>query len=425
MDEMEMFRRMAVAIAIGAAVGVERHWRERDEEEGARTAGIRTYTLIGMFGGVAALLERYLAPTGTPTGVVLVGFLVTLSAAFVLFQYREEMAANSFSATAVVVEMMTFALGALAVLGDLTLASAGGVVLVAILASREFLHEAIRRLRWAELRSALILLTLTFVILPIVPTAPVGPFGGVSPAKILIMAIVLATISFCGYIAVRLLGDTRGELVAGTIGGVVSSTATTVANARRSIGQEAVLPLAAGAISAGGVSLVRTGFLVFTLAPSLATTLIVPLLAGAAVMFAYALLLARRPAQPREEKPTPKNPFDLDSVIKMALLLVGVAFLARAASEVWGASGLYLASVLSGLADVDAVTVTVAGMLTSLTEQTAATAIGLAILSNMVAKAAYAAMFGAKGFVVNLWIASAVAIAVAIAMFGVVNGWLA
>ncbi|MDF2999722.1 MAG: MgtC/SapB transporter, partial [Xanthobacteraceae bacterium] len=218
---------------------------------------------------------------------------------------------------------------------------------------------------------------------------------------------------------------TRGELVAGTIGGVVSSTATTVANARRSIGQETVLPLAAGAISAGGVSLVRTGFLVFTLAPSLATMLIVPLLAGAAVMFAYALLLARRPAQPREEKPTPKNPFDLDSVIKMALLLVGVAFLARAASEVWGASGLYLASVLSGLADVDAVTVTVAGMLTSLTEQTAATAIGLAILSNMVAKAAYAAMFGAKGFVVNLWIASAVAIAVAIAMFGVVNGWLA
>ncbi|MFD1488827.1 MgtC/SapB family protein [Ancylobacter vacuolatus] len=437
---MEILQRMALAIAIGALVGVERHWRERDEDEGSRTAGIRTYTLIGMLGGLAGLLEQLLAGAGqaaAPPGLVLVGFLVTLTAVFALFQYREGVAEHRFSATAVVAAMLTFALGALALIGDTMLASAGGVVLAVILASREFLHRAIRRLRWVELRSALILLTLAFVLRPIVPTEPIGPFGGVSPAKILIMAIVLAAISFCGYIAVRLLGATRGELVAGTIGGLISSTATTIANARRSRQSPAVRALAAGAVSAGGVSLLRTGFLVVAVLPSLAERLLLPLAAGAAVMFAGALVLARAsaPAQDREAEGQPKNPapgnpapgnsepgnsepgnsepgnpFDLASVFKMALLLVGVAFAARVASQLWGDGGLYAASALAGLADVDAVTVTVAGMLPTLDPAVAARALGLAVLANMLAKAAYAALLGTRAFALALAGASALAL---------------
>lgn len=427
---MEILQRMALAIAIGALVGVERHWRERDEDEGSRTAGIRTFTLIGMLGGLAGLLERLLGAAGALPGLVLVGFLVTLTAVIGLFQYREGVAEHRFSATAVVAAMLTFALGALALIGDTMLASAGGVVLAVILASREFLHRAIKRLRWVELRSALILLTLAFVLRPIVPAEPVGPFGGVSPANILIMAIVLAAISFCGYIAVRLLGATRGELVAGTIGGLISSTATTIANARRSRQSPAVWALAAGAVSAGGMSLLRTGFLVSAVLPSLADRLLLPLAAGAATMFAGALLLARASAtappaerqaagqegakaEPASHEPgslEPKNPFDLASVFKMALLLVGVAFAARVASQLWGDGGLYAASALAGLADVDAVTVTVAGMLPTLDPAVAARALGLAVLANMLAKAAYAALLGARGFALALAGASALAL---------------
>jgi uncharacterized membrane protein (DUF4010 family) len=424
-DQMEILQRMALAIAIGALVGVERHWRERDEDEGSRTAGIRTFTLIGMLGGLAGLLERLLGAAGALPGLVLVGFLVTLTAVIGLFQYREGVAEHRFSATAVVAAMLTFALGALALIGDTMLASAGGVVLAVILASREFLHRAIKRLRWVELRSALILLTLAFVLRPIVPAEPVGPFGGVSPANILIMAIVLAAISFCGYIAVRLLGATRGELVAGTIGGLISSTATTIANARRSRQSPAVWALAAGAVSAGGMSLLRTGFLVSAVLPSLADRLLLPLAAGAATMFVGALLLARASATtpPAERQATgqeaataepaslePKNPFDLASVFKMALLLVGVAFAARVASQLWGDGGLYAASALAGLADVDAVTVTVAGMLPTLDPVVAARALGLAVLANMLAKAAYAALLGARGFALALAGASALAL---------------
>lgn len=430
MDEMEILQRMALAIAIGALVGVERHWRERDEDEGSRTAGIRTYTLIGMLGGLAGLLEHLLGQPGALPGLVLVGFLVTLTAVFALFQYREGVAEHRFSATAVVAAMLTFALGALALIGDTMLASAGGVVLAVVLASRDVLHRAIRRLRWVELRSALILLTLAFVLRPIVPTEPIGPFGGVSPAKILIMAIVLAAISFCGYIAVRLLGATRGELVAGTIGGLISSTATTIANARRSRQSPSVRALAAGAVSAGGVSLLRTGFLVVAVLPSLAERLLLPLAAGAAVMFAGALLLARAsapaqqakgqaahpeptkaaPGKPAPEKAAPSNPFDLASVFKMALLLVGVAFAARVASQLWGDGGLYAASALAGLADVDAVTVTVAGMLPTLDPAVAARALGLAVLANLLAKVAYAGLLGTRAFALALAGASALAL---------------
>lgn len=415
MDEMDIFRRLALAIAIGALVGVERHWRERDEDEGARTAGIRTFTLIGMLGGVAGLLERLLAPAGSPSGAVLVGFLVTLTAVIALFQYREGVAENRFSATAVVAAMLTFALGALALLGDMTLASAGGVVLAVILASRDMLHRAIKRLRWAELRSALILLALAFVLRPIVPAEPIGPFGGVSPARILAMAIVLAAISFCGYIAVRLFGATRGELLAGSIGGLISSTATTITNARRSRESPASGALAAGAVSAGGVSLVRTALLVSALLPALADRLLLPLAAGAAVMFAAALLLTRRggAGEAVAQRPEPGNPFDLLAVFKMALLLVAVAFAARVASEIWGTGGLYAAAALSGLADVDAVTVTVAGMLPALDASVAARALGLAVIANMLAKVAYAGLFGTRRFALTLAGASLLALTTA------------
>lgn len=412
MDEMDIFRRLALAIAIGALVGVERHWRERDEDEGARTAGIRTFTLIGMLGGVAGLLERLLAPAAASPGLVLVGFLVMLTAVIALFQYREGVAENRFSATAVVAAMLTFALGALALVGDMTLASAGGVVLAVILASREFLHQAIKRLRWAELRSALILLALALVLRPIVPAEPIGPFGGVSPARILAMAIVLAAISFCGYIAVHLFGATRGELLAGTIGGLISSTATTITNARRSRESPTVGALAAGAVSAGGVSLVRTALLVSALLPALADRLLLPLAAGAAVMFAAALLLTRRggTGEPPAQRPEPGNPFDLLAVFKMALLLVAVAFAARVASEIWGTGGLYAAAALSGLADVDAVTVTVAGMLPTLDASVAARALGLAVIANMLAKTAYAGLFGTGRFALTLAGASLLAL---------------
>ncbi|RJF91394.1 MgtC/SapB family protein [Sphingomonas cavernae] len=413
MEDLELFRRMALAIAIGAVVGVERHWREREEREGQRTAGIRTFTLIGMFGGAAGLIEYHLSDGPGASGIVLSSFFAMLTGAFAVFQYRESVAEGRHSVTSVVAAMLVFALGALAILGDMALASAGGVVLLAILASREFLHRLMRRLSWLELRSAVILLALTFVLLPILPDEPIGPFGGISPTRILVLVIILASISFCGYVAVRLLGSSRGELVAGLVGGIVSSTAVTITNARRSGSADtASAAVTAGAVGAGAISFFRTAILVATLAPALTAGLLPALLGGGAAMIGYAALLTRRGAGEHAEQQQ-KNPFDLDAVVKMALLLVGVAFMAQAASRIFGEAGLIAVSALSGLADVDAATVTVAGMQNAISAEIAALAIGAALVSNMIAKAIYASFLGSARFRRHIWLATLLALAVA------------
>lgn len=417
MENIELFERLGLAIAIGAAVGVERHWREREERRGARTAGIRTFTMIGMMGGVVAHIERVLLPASPYPGLLLAAALVALAVVSAIFELREAIAEDSYSVTSVIATMLTFTLGALAVLGDMALASAGGAALVALLAGREFLHEAIRRLQWVELRSAIILLTMSFVLLPIIPAEPLGPFGGVAPREILVLAILLASISFVGYIAVRLLGPSRGDVVAGAISGLVSSTAATIAFARRSTGGEAAGALVAGAVSAGAVSLLRTALLIFSLAVSLAPILLPPLLAAAGVMAVYGLFLARRGATGDGAVAPQTNPFELSAVLKMAVMLVAVAFAARAASQYFGDAGLIWASALAGLADVDAPTVTVAGMRNTLSAQTASLAIAAAVLANLVAKAVYALMFGSRPFALHLWLATSGSIVVAAAVF--------
>lgn len=416
--DVDIFQRLALAIAIGAVVGVERHWRERDEAAGGRTAGLRTFTLIGMTGGVAGLIVGAAQLSDLSATILIAAVFAVLSSVVATFQYREQVAEGDFSVTSVIAAMLTFLLGVVALVGDASVASAGGVILVVVLASREFLHGFMRRLSWNELRSAIILLAMTFVVLPLVPSQPIGPFGGISPASTWMLVILLAGISFAGYIAVKLLGTRRGELVAGVVGGLVSSTGTTLTNARRAAVGADGATVAAGALGASAVSCIRTGVLVAFLAPALQWALLPALLATAAIMIAYALLLARTGSDQHPEQ-APKNPFDLDSVLVMVLILVSVGFVARAASVWFGAQGLLVVSFLSGLADVDATTVTVIGMLNTLSDGVASTAIAIAVVSNTLAKSAYAVAFGSRQFGLHVACGSIAAIVAGIAVFAV------
>lgn len=399
MTELELAERLGVALAIGALVGAERHWRDRGEDDGQRTAGLRTYTLIGMLGGIAGALELALRGTAPgPAGIVLVGIFIAFALLFGRFQLRELQAEQSYSVTAVIAGMVTFVLGALAVLGDMRLAGAAGVVLVAILAAREALHRFVEALTFAELRSAIVLLAMTFVILPLVPTDPVGPFGGVSPARIWTLAILVAAISFAGYVAVKLLGERNGELVAGAVGGLLSSTATTVTNARRSMGAGETNRLVAGALGAGVVSYGRTALLVLVLAPALLPIVALPLAAAGLVMASAALWLARRDTDGHVATDA-TNPFDLKQVLQMAILLTAIAFATHAAAAWFGDAGTVAVSAITGLADVDAPVITVAGLFGSgLSAEVASTAMIVAVTSNTVAKAGYALLLGAWRF---------------------------
>ena len=413
MDGIDLFQRLIFALAIGAIVGIERHWHERNEQQGQRTAGVRTFSLIGILGGVTGLLASASGLESPGAAILITGLFIAFAVIFAAYQYREAVADGSFSVTTTIAALLTFALGTLAVVGDLTLTAAAGVAMVAILASREMLHGFVQRLTWPELRSAIVLLSMTFVIFPLLPDKPIGPFGGVSPAKTWLLVVILAAISYCGYIAVRLLGATRGELVAGAIGGLISSTAATLTNARQSAAEGNPRTLAAGALSACAVSYLRTAMLIGLLAAPLGRLLFLPLGVACVTMVAFAWIFARHD-EGHAAKDQPKNPFDLDSVLKMALMLTVVAFLARAAASVYGSSGLIAVSAISGLADVDAAVIAVTNMTAQLSEPIAIAAIATAVISNSVSKAAYAVAFGSRAFGIRFLIASIAALAASV-----------
>jgi uncharacterized membrane protein (DUF4010 family) len=397
MGTEELIHRLAAALAIGLLVGTERHWRERQEAPGRRTAGVRTFALTGLFGAVMAVLALAL---GQPGGALLLGFgLAALLAAQLPFALREADAENKVSATSLVAALGTYSLGALAVLGDMAVAGAAAVAMTAILAARESLHGLMARITWAELRSALVLLSMTLLVMPMVPDEPIALLGGLNPAKIWRFAILLAAISYLGYLAVRLMGPERGLLFSGAAGGLVSSTAVTLSNARTSAAGGASLVLAAGGLVAGAVSCLRTIGIVAFIAPAVAAYLLAPLGIAALGMALGGFALARRVGADGAPASPPDNPFELTAVLKIALLLAAVALISKLAAEKLGPEAVLAVAALTGLADVDAVALSVPLLApATISLEFAAQAVLVAVGVNISAKAGYALALGSGRF---------------------------
>jgi uncharacterized membrane protein (DUF4010 family) len=214
MDQEELFRRLAVALAIGLLIGLERGWQTREESDHQRTAGLRTFALTGLLGGICGLMSAVSSP------IVLAAGLLAFTGALVAFSYLEAKADNNFSVTGVVAGILTFVLGAYATLGNETVAVATAVTMAILLALREPLHSWVRNVTWPEMRSVLVLLAMSFLLLPILPNRPIDPWNVLNPSEIWLLAILIAAVSFAGYVAVRFLGDRRGIAVAAIAGGM-------------------------------------------------------------------------------------------------------------------------------------------------------------------------------------------------------------
>jgi uncharacterized membrane protein (DUF4010 family) len=397
MSTEELLHRLAAALAVGLLVGTERHWRERTEASGRRTAGVRTFTLTGLFGGIMAALATELGEMG---GALLLAMgLVALLAAQLPFALREAAVKNTVSATSLVAALGTYGLGALAVLGDMAVAGAAAVAMTAILASRNSLHELMARITWAELRSALVLLSMTLLVLPLVPDTPIAMLGGLNPGKIWRLAILLAAISYLGYLSVRLLGPEQGLLLSGAAGGLVSSTAVTIANARVAAEGGAALVLAAGALMAGAVSCLRTIGIVAFVAPAVVGFLLAPLGIVALGMALGGFVLVRRTGADGAPARALDNPFELSAVLKIALLLAAVALISKLAAEKLGPEAVLAVAALTGLADVDAVALSVPLLApATISLEFAAQAVLVAVGVNISAKAGYALALGGGRF---------------------------
>src|SRR5262245_56883437 len=226
MDLEDLLSRFGVAIGIGLLIGLERGWQTREADSGSRTAGIRTFAITGLLDGVLGALA--LGSDGAGRGLVLGLGFAAYAAVITVFFHEENRQQGNFSATTAVASLVTLALGAYALAGDLRIAAAAAVVTAGLLAMREVLHAWVERITWPELRSGLVLLAMTVIVMPIIPNDPIGPLGGVHPRLVWITAIVLAGVSFVGYLAVKYFGASRGVLLAAAAGGLVSSTAVTV-----------------------------------------------------------------------------------------------------------------------------------------------------------------------------------------------------
>jgi uncharacterized membrane protein (DUF4010 family) len=411
MEQFELLTRLAVALAIGLLTGLERGWQMRDEEAGKRVAGVRTFAISGLLGGIAAAVA--IKTDAVVLGLMFLGF----AAALTTFYWLEATATKNLSVTSLVAGLLTFALGAYAVLGELPVAVAGAVAMTLLLLLREPLHRWLTSLKWEEIRAILILLAMTFLLLPVLPNRAIDPWGALNPYEIWLFAILIAAISFAGYVAVRLFGDRLGVIAAAFAGGLASSTATTLTLARLGRQEKGSARLLAGGILiAGMVMIIRVGVLAAVLNPQLLVPLAAPL-GAAALVFAVvaAILLLRNPAgEPLDLKLT--NPLQLGIALRFAAFIAVVTLATKLVGNLASGAGTLAVAAISGMVDVDAVTISMA-RLGGVSAEIATQAILIVVAVNTIAKSGLAWWTGGPRIGAFIGAASLLALAAGAAAF--------
>jgi uncharacterized membrane protein (DUF4010 family) len=390
MVELEILRRLALAVAVGLLIGIERGWQLRTQKDGRRVAGIRTYTLIGLSGGICGLLA---GPDLLVLAIAFAGFAVS----FALFEIQVMRMSRRYSATGLMAALLTFALGAYAVRGSMTIAGAAAVVAAVMLAERRVLHGFLRRLTWEELRAALLLLVMTVVLLPALPDRPVDPWGALNPYRIWLMTILIAAVSFSGYVAMKLAGERRGLLFAGLMGGLVTSTTVTWTFARLARAHESMrMEVTAAILGAWIVSLMRMAGIALVIAPEMSAWLLPPMAAAALVLLLPAVAAYLRAGRSQGHALPLTNPFDIAAVLKFGALLASIMLFARLAGRLFGESGLSVLGALSGILDVDPITLSMARLVQTGGTLPAfgASVILLAAFTNAISKAVLGTAFG-------------------------------
>ena len=391
MSELENFKLLGIALAIGLLIGLERGWRGRDLGEGMRVAGLRTHGMISLLGGLSGILAQQV-------DAFLMGFVFLGLTSVLLLAYSKSLDKfQDFSITGVIASLITFTLGALTVFGHITLASASAVVITALLGFKPLLHGWLKKLEQEELNATLKLLLISVVILPILPDQGYGPWGAFNPYHIWLMVVLIAGISYLGYFAIRIVGNQHGPVLTGALGGLVSSTAVTLNLSKLSKqqpGMENVL--AAGILTACATMFARTLLLTSVINPDLSRALLPALLVMTFFTYFVAFLLwkNRREFQGIDEI-TLENPFQLVMAMKFGAFLVVILLLSKVLKVYFGDMGAYFLAATAGLADVDPITLSMAQMSKDgLEVSVAAKAILIAVSVNSGIKSIFSRVIG-------------------------------
>ena len=350
---------LAIALLLGAIVGLERGWDARDQKSGDRIAGIRTFSLVGLLGGISALLADEITVWAFP-----VLLLSVVGMGLVAYSERLEHIRN-FSITGLVGMVLTFCFGAVAVEVDPVIATAAAVVTAIILDNKTEIHGWVQKLQSHELDAALKLLLISVVMLPLLPNEKMGPGGVLNPREIWYMVVMIASISFVGYFAIRVAGARKGILFTSLFAGLSSSTALTLHFSRQAAKNPDFSPqFAAGILIACGTMFPRILIYCLIINTALLPSLVWPVVTMTALLYGPAFLIWRRHArQLQVSQPSlSQNPLDLSSALVFGVLLTGILLLGEFLKNSFGDAGIYALAATSGVADVDAITLSLTRM---------------------------------------------------------------
>lgn len=393
MTELENFKFLGIALAIGLLIGLERGWRTRERDEGMRVAGLRTYGLIGLLGGLSGILAQQV-------DAFLMGFAFLSLTCVLLVAYSKSLDKfGDFSITSIIASLITFTLGALTAFGHITLASASAVVITSLLSFKPLLHGWVKKLEQHELNATLELLLISVVVLPILPNQGYGPWAAFNPYHIWWMVVLIAGISYLGYFAIRIGGNQHGPVLTGALGGLMSSTAVTLNLSKLSTqypNMENVL--AAGILTACATMFARTLLLTSVMNPALFQALLPALLVMSLVTYVVAFLLWKNARGFRtNEEISLKNPFQLGMALKFAAFLVLIMLLSKVLKDYFGDMGTYFLAATSGLADVDPIIISMSQMSKEgLEVSVATTAILIAVSVNSGIKGIFSGAIGGR-----------------------------
>ncbi len=390
--------RLTIALALGLIIGLERGWEQRHVQAGARSAGVRTFGLVGLFGGLSAFLA------GEVVASTLALALLALAGIIVVSYVLTATQSNDFGITTELALFITFGIGALAVRGFEAEAAAVAVIVTGLLRFKGELHRSIEHLDRQELTATLQLLIIAAVILPLLPNRDLGPWQAFNPRTIGTLILLVGALSYVGYFAVRLLGPRVGIFAAAILGGFVSSTAVTVSFARIAKHHTDTAPLLGAGIALAAATMVpRLLLVVGFVNPSLIPPLVAPFVLVAGVPLCAAVLVMYRTAPHATPAPVEiKNPLELGAALGFGAGLTLLFLLVRAAEEWVGNAGVYIVSGLSGIGDVDAVSLSLAQATTrNLPVSIAANGVIIAVMVNTATKALLAAVIG--GWALARW----------------------
>jgi uncharacterized membrane protein (DUF4010 family) len=393
MGESDLYLRLGLALAIGLLLGLERGWHGRKDSEGARIAGIRTFALTGLLGGVCGWLAGVTTLAFPALAIFALGGLLAVS---YWVRMRKQ---DDLGLTTEIALMLTFALGVAAVLGATAPAATVAVVAALLLSLKSTLHRSIEQIDRLELQALFKLALISVVILPVLPDQGYGPSAVLNPYELWWAVVIVAGLSFIGYLAIRLAGARVGILATGLFGGLASSTSTTLALSRLVRSEPALATVAAaGIVVAGSVTFLRILALVAVFAPALIGPLALPMgvMAATGLIGAVLLLAFNKGEQDaRGEIDRIANPLDLTMALAFGAVLA-VVLLAVHYLRTWlGTGGVHIAAALSGITDVDALTISVSRLVgDDLAVTTGAVAIFIAASVNTAVKGGMSLVLG-------------------------------